>query len=797
MLTQTFTGWSTQRVDISVFGVTSIAVGQLANRPTPAIYVGLRGTTNGSGRVMEFANSGGIWQSNLVVFSTNKMAFVLGVRGQDLIVSCGTTNTLDGSLSAVSFSTNWNLSLIDTNGSHRGLGTLFIPQGQTAPSNALRLLDAGGIAAGVSQLSILYSTLSYWKLDGNSSDNVSTNNGSDNAIAYSAANGKSNQGAGFSNSSNSKITLPNLGSSVSGSNPRSIALWFKANINNPGDWRSFFVYGSNIYTTFDTCELIQSAVTAGAIKWGFDTVSFDTPGNSYSPGVWNHLVVVYDGGILSTSTVHMYLNGSSIGLTQTGVGATANTANINYSIGASFIAPTRSFDGAIDEVGIWPRALSASEVSVLYGNGIGVPTVLISEPPATSRHLWRGKSLASGIVRSGQTNASSVFYTFGDDLNGNNILDAGDDFVTVEYSVAATNATITTLSRQRIASSVTAQSYGLASVNYLNQSNAVFFTGEPDGQVFAWTSTDATNPLQRQLFSAQHTGKAWQALTGVKTLEAGEGLAGLRVDPTNPNQCDVIFWSPQTQMPQIVSAPQTAPSAAVIPSANPLSNVAVVNIRLWDNEGNASTPFLQYQTLGSTNWQNATLTALDGTNYNPATRVATLPTGVNHVLAWNSANDLGAGVNTNILLRARAQDFSLVGDWSAPTPFAVNMNQDSNTNGIPDWWEIQHLGSLQPAEGDYDHDGFSNYAEYIADTDPADPNSNLRVTKIQPVAGGIAVIWQGGIQSTQYLQQLFNLNSTSSWVEIFTNLPPTANPSSFTNYGLTNNAGFYRVRVTR
>ncbi len=64
-------------------------------------------------------------------------------------------------------------------------------------------------------------------------------------------------------------------------------------------------------------------------------------------------------------------------------------------------------------------------------------------------------------------------------------------------------------------------------------------------------------------------------------------------------------------------------------------------------------------------------------------------------------------------------------------------------------------------------------------------------------AGGIAILWQGGNLSTQYLQQRFSLNPTSLWTEIFTNLPPTPNPSGFTNFGITNNAGFYRVRVTR
>ena len=757
VLTKSAFGWSTQRVDVGSFGVTSIAVGQMTNRPVPAIYAGLRGTTNGSGRVMEFANSGGIWQSNLVVLSTNKTAFVLGLRGQDLLVSCGTTIAPDGSLSAASFLTNWNLSLMDTNSSHRGLGTLIQPQSQTASASALRLLDSAGISAGTTQVSGLVPNLiSYWKLDessGNAMDSVGTNTLiNNNNVSYGS--GIINNGADFGLSNVNKYL--SYGGPITASN-YSVSFWVKLNSEISSGTYTFFGWNS-----------VQTGVSvsagykynSGARKIYFERaenfVGFDDADYAVSLGasVWHQLVYVYDG-----STVCGYLDGSQVTSISSASGATSwsdTQMSLGCGINSNDHIPGSFSSIKIDEVGIWSRALSSAEVSLLYGNGNGVFSLSISEPTATSRLLWRGKSLASGSVRSGQTNASSVFYIFGDDLNGNNILDAGDDFVTAEYSVAATNATITTLSRQRIASSVTAQSYGLASVNYLNQSNAVFFTGEPDGQVFSWTATGATNPLQRQLFSSQYYGKAWHALAAIKTLDNGESLAGLCVDPTNQNTCDVILWPSQTVLPSVpqASAVETAPSAAVVPSANPLGSNAVVTVRLWDNEGNASTPFLQYQILGSTNWQNTTLTTLDGATYSTATRVTSLPGGYNHTLRWNSLADIGANVVTNVLLRACSQDYALLGTWSQPTPFQLNTTISTTPTNTP-----------------------------------------VNFTGVSFTRSGLVFNWQGNSNDSFYIQRSFSLTGTNvNWVNIWTGVPPTPISGSYTDSIGTNRMGFYRIK---
>jgi WD40 repeat protein len=298
-----------------------------------------------------------------------------------------------------------------------------------------------------------------------------------------------------------------------------------------------------------------------------------------------------------------------------------------------------------------------------------------------------------------------LVYVFTDDQNQNGQIDAGDDFVLSEFVVKTNAITTNTFARTSIGSVVGPGSYGLAVANYLNNGTDVVFTASPDGTLFDWTPTNNTGPLVRQMFTADYVGKAWHSLAALNLVAGGQGLLGLMVDPTNQNTCNVIFWQPQTTLPIPQSdLLETAPAAAVIPSSSPLGPMAALTVRLWDAEGNASTPFLQYQTNGTTNWQNATVTTLDGTNYSPALRVSALPTGANHTLVWNTLADFGS-ISTNILVRARAMDFMLLGDWSLSVPYQVNTlppfqiasgstNMQMTTNGFQ--FQISGLNGTGP-----------------------------------------------------------------------------------------------------
>ena len=65
-------------------------------------------------------------------------------------------------------------------------------------------------------------------------------------------------------------------------------------------------------------------------------------------------------------------------------------------------------------------------------------------------------------------------------------------------------------------------------------------------------------------------------------------------------------------------------------------------------------------------------------------------------------------------------------DIGAPSP-------DSDGDGLPDVWEQTWLGGLgQNGSQDFDGDGHSNLAEYLAGTNPANPNDNLRLVITAP-----------------------------------------------------------------
>ena len=592
ILSQTTAGWTTQRVDVGSQGVTSLAVGQPANRSFAAIYAGLR-QQGGTGSVAEVSCSGGQWTLNTLIRSTNDAAYVLGVRpGRDVVVSLAQSNALPGTPYYLGFAANsWTLTRADTNTTYqRGLGMVSLPGLHGVPSRGVRLLDAGG-------LQVL----------------------GDEAFVPTAA-----------------IWNP------------SYSRWFFQTTNST-TWQACQSYaqlfGGNLATITDSnlnTWVWNRFKSFGRVWIGLRRESLD-PG--VGPWRW------------ASGLPLMYTNwwpGQPEDAKQEG-GAELENGGAYPGTWADYPVSTAYY--------------GVAETAAVIG-----PSALTNEPPVFSRLPWRGLSLCAGDLR--LTNALSILYATVADTNRNNVLDAGDDFMLTEYLFSGTNVFTYTIQRIPLSGTVLAPSYGLACVDTLSGNQQVLFTAEPDGRIFSWTATNATAPLTRQLFSRHDQGLAWHALAAVRTLDPGQSLLGLRVDPVTPNRCDVILWPPVSKLSAPPDYPQTAPITQILPAPNAGTNGARVDIRLWDGEADPARVTLQYQRPYETAWLPATM---DLTGY-----LATYPTGVTHTVVWNAALDLGPGFANTVQLRARAQDISLVGDWSGAVPYQVTTLVGNHPHAYPD-----------------------------------------------------------------------------------------------------------------
>lgn len=200
--------------------------------------------------------------------------------------------------------------------------------------------------------------VSYYRMEGNSNDSKGSNNGTDTNVTYSLANGMFGQGAGFAG--NGKILLPN-GSSPTGGSARSISLWAKTSSTSI---ETMFSSGANGTALLFLIHLNTSA--AGDVYFSSGSYDAYTAAGTISTGSFYHIVVTYSGGNLDSTTLKIYVNGVQKTLTFTATGIPLNTTNSNFALGYDQVYNTRAFTGQIDDVAIFSRALSSTEISNYY-----------------------------------------------------------------------------------------------------------------------------------------------------------------------------------------------------------------------------------------------------------------------------------------------------------------------------------------------------------------------------------------------------------------------------------------------
>jgi hypothetical protein len=111
-----------------------------------------------------------------------------------------------------------------------------------------------------------------------------------------------------------------------------------------------------------------------------DGAAVVSAGLTIALNTWNFIVARYDG-----ATVGVSLNGGAFG-------ASAFTTDIQDSTNAFRLgltsAGTLPYTGTIDAVGVWKRALTASEITQLYNGGVGMAYQDLSGALFTNLIAW-------------------------------------------------------------------------------------------------------------------------------------------------------------------------------------------------------------------------------------------------------------------------------------------------------------------------------------------------------------------------------------------------------------------------
>jgi len=289
--------------------------------------------------------------------------------------------------------------------------------------------------------------MGWWPAEGDANDVAGTNNGTlVNGAGFTT--GEVGQAFSFDGVS-SYVSIPDSPSLDSFTTRITIEAWIKSNRTNAyWNWQGIICKGSSSW---------RLQARAGATTVAFSATGVSPNGDLYGSrnvydDQWHHVAGVYDG-----INMFLYVDGT-LDVSQPATGSISLNSD-PMCIGAN--GNGYFFDGLVDEVSIYNRALTASEIQSIYSAGIsgkcplGAP-VIISQP--TNQTVVAGYTASFSVMASGALPLSYQWQFNGTNIDGatNSILaltnvkpaGAGSYTVTVTNrlgSLTSSNAVLTVL----------------------------------------------------------------------------------------------------------------------------------------------------------------------------------------------------------------------------------------------------------------------------------------------------------------------------------------------------------------
>lgn len=233
--------------------------------------------------------------------------------------------------------------------------TAFNVTADASPDATSRFMILIGDINTVNHSDLFKNCVAYYDFEGNSNDkSIYALNGSDTDITYSDVGGKQGKYASFNGSTSGIAVTRNT---ILEPQNITISVWVKFSVltgfiisRNKAAW---VAYGIRVNNN----RIIAHIGYTESAPYAVDILSNAT----FTAGVWYHIVLTYD-----KTNIKLYVNGVLDNTVASSVDILYNDTTNPLRIANHYLEAPSFLNGQLDELAIWNRALSLSEVQLLY-----------------------------------------------------------------------------------------------------------------------------------------------------------------------------------------------------------------------------------------------------------------------------------------------------------------------------------------------------------------------------------------------------------------------------------------------